>query len=240
MKNTYLKIAILIAINSLGLMCNSQEIENSKNDSTIKPKSIPEQLGLISYENKPTINEYFDPNNFEIRIWKNEFWSVIDKIKLWQLSKIEGNFVYKEYNYNLTAIYYKHHKIVYDKYDSLLWRRLPVIGGNGVIGYIVSNLNVISNNELAKEIYDKLVACQIFQLYSYDFQIPCVTYKNAENTMNDDEIVGSFNVNYTIEIISKKFYISYRFDAPPKNVECKEESKGLSFAKDIIKILKEK
>jgi len=237
MKYIYLKVIVFLIIAFVQVnICLGQIYDPLTNDSIKSPKSIPEQLEIVALNDTIVNNSYFNVNNFEIRIWKND--PFIDKIKLWQIQKISDKYFFSEYDYFITAMYYHLGEIVYDSYDSTLWRRLPVIGGNGVIGFLVSELKIIEKNELAETIYNKLVDNNIFQLYTFDFQVIDGTIElDGVEIENIIPFGYLFSSSYTVEIASDDFYLKYNFVVPENIEDYTDKSKGLFFANEIFKIL---
>jgi len=221
--------------------CEAQEIilTNFKEPEDI-PKSIPEQLGLKSLNDSLIVNDKFDSTNFEIRIWKNE--PFIPKTHLWQIIKSDNSCFCKNYKYLLGAIYRHNGTIILDKYDSLLWRRLPICGGNGVIGYKLIDLSISNNNEKAKDVYNQILIDKFHELRSFEYNNACMKPDTSEpsSKRTDDLIASVFSPKtYTIEVFSKNFYWTVEF---PANLEiykdCFNNKKILEYGDHIMKLLK--
>ena len=112
-----------------------------------------EQLDLKSLvDTVISQNSRFDTNKFEVRISIGEF-GVHNK-HLWQIINNNVQFSYKEFNYDLTAIYENHGHINYDKYDKQLSSRLPMFGSRqGDIRFEKSNLKMTDRSDSAKKIH---------------------------------------------------------------------------------------
>jgi len=235
MKSIYLKTTTFFILSFFFVNISSGQVYDPLTDPFQAPKSIPEQLDLTELKDTFFYKSYFDPNHFEIRIWEND--RNINKIKLWQIQKNNNDILFKELNYSLTSLYYKRGKIIYDKYDSTLWRRLPVFGGNGVIGYKVSNIEISTKNESAEANYNKLVENNIFQLYSFDFRVTGEIVE-LDGVKFEDIILFPLQSSYTVEIASENFYLIYDFNVPDNIEDYTDKSKGMFFANEILKILK--
>ena len=230
-------LIILFLVNSL--FCFAQKDKSFPYDSINKPESIPVQLGLTSYKIDNTEDTNFDTSNFEIRIWKND--TFIEKVKLWQISKRQSKFTFKEYCYSITAIYYANNRIVYDQYDSLLHMRLPVIEGNKLlIGFLIDDLNTLQKDETAEQTYKGLGNNKLMQLNLLRFNVSDTVTINGETEIFKDGTIFMLGKDYTVELISKDYYLKYNFPAPEYYNDLINKSTGLFYANEIVNLINEK
>lgn len=230
---------LLLLLLLLSWECKAQKITltNFKEPEDI-PKSIPEQLELKQIIISQKSNAYFDTTNFEIRIWKND--SYIPKIKLWQFVKKEGRYSYSNYNYKISAIYRLNDTVILDSYDSLLPTRLPILGGNGVIGFKISELNISQKNNKAKEILSSISIEKLLLQRSFDYS-DCSKLTETNNHSIDEKIISALSPkSYSIEIFSNEFYKIVNFPSDLNAYKnCKKNNDILEYANKLIEILKD-
>ena len=202
------------------------------NDSVLIFERIVDQLPIIA-DPHSFQNSRFDPQNFQIRIWKNE--SLLKKTRLWELSCSKEEYSYRKYIYDITAYYHRGDSIIEDHYDIEMPKRLPLLGGNGVIGYNISNLEIIEFQDSAKSILDQLVTNRIFSLYSYKFSTEYDTI--IDGKVFKEMIITGLGGGLDIEIFSKNFYLKYHLPALENLQPVLNLYEEYEYAKNIIAIL---
>ena len=167
---------------------------------------------------------------------------------MWQIINNNVQFSYKEFNYDLTAIYENHGHINYDKYDKQLSSRLPMFGSRqGDIRFELSNLKMTDRSDSAKSLFTQLLKNKIMEVEAWDYSCKCSdTLNNFKGIKDIEEIqdcrdFGTQRDYYTLEFYSANFFKTAYF----KSTEglpliCINTSPGLLHADRIIKILKQK